>query len=259
MVREPTSQVIYGVHPVLEALRQGSFPLEEIAVAQGVKGAWVLEVRQLARSLQVRFRFQERSRLDQLAGTANHQGVVARVGSYRYTDAAEIFARLPAGGAVPLVVVADGLTDPMNLGNLIRSAHAAGAVALFIPKDRAAGVSPTVIKAAAGAAIYLPIVRVTNVADLLIRLQDMGLWIAGAAADAPTCLYDADLTVPLALVIGSEGKGLRPRVRAHCDLMLAIPLATDEVGSLNAATAGAVCLFEIVRQRRLVAAMQPRP
>jgi 23S rRNA (guanosine2251-2'-O)-methyltransferase len=149
------------------------------------------------------------------------------------------------------VVAADGLTDPMNLGNLCRSACAAGAHGLILPKDRAAGVTPTVAKAAAGALEYLPIYRVTNLADCLTRLKEAGLFIIGTAADVSQTIYEADLSQPLALVIGREDKGMRPRVRQQCDLVLAIPMAAPEIGSLNAAAAGAVLLFEARRQRLL--------
>jgi 23S rRNA (guanosine2251-2'-O)-methyltransferase len=151
-----------------------------------------------------------------------------------------------------LLVVADSLTDPMNLGNLARSALAAGAHGLIIPKDRAVGVTPTVAKAAAGALEYLAVYRVTNLADALQRLKDSGLFIIGTDAGAPLSIYQSDLTGPLALVIGSEDKGMRPRVRQQCDLILHIPLAAPEIGSLNAATAGAVALFEARRQRLAV-------
>ena len=155
-----------------------------------------------------------------------------------------------------LLVAADSLTDPMNLGNLCRSAFAAGAHGIIIPKDRAAGVTPVVIKAAAGALEYLPVYRVTNLADCLGSLRDAGLAIIGAAADAPQSIYDTDLTQPLVLVIGSEDKGLRPRVRKQCDLVASIPMAAPEIGSLNAATSGAVALFE-ARRQRLMALNQP--
>jgi 23S rRNA (guanosine2251-2'-O)-methyltransferase len=146
-------------------------------------------------------------------------------------------------------VAADSLNDPMNLGNLCRSALAAGAQGLIIPRDRAAGVTPAVIKAAAGALETLPVYRVTNLADTLLRLKEAGLWVVGAEAGAPQSLYDADLTMPLTLVIGGEDTGIRPRVRRQCDLVVSIPLAGEAVSSLNAAAAGAVALFEIRRQR----------
>jgi 23S rRNA (guanosine2251-2'-O)-methyltransferase len=245
------TQIIYGRHPVLAALRRPESPLEEIIVAQGAGGKWLDEVRRLARAAGVRLRFQERVRLDRVCGTPNHQGIAARRGSYAYRSEAQLLDDLAALQGPALLVAADSLTDPMNLGNLCRSALAAGAHGLIIPKDRAAGVTPVVLKAAAGALEYLPVYRVTNLAHCLARLKDAGLAIIGTEADSPQSLYDADLTQPLALVIGSEDKGMRPRVRRQCDLALAIPMAAPEIGSLNAATAAAVALFEARRQRLL--------
>jgi 23S rRNA (guanosine2251-2'-O)-methyltransferase len=244
------TQIIYGRHPVLAALRQPESPLEEIIVAQGVSGKWLFEVKRLARAGGVRLRVTERAALDRVCGTPNHQGIAARRGSYVYRDLAGLLNDLDALKEPALLVAADSLTDPMNLGNLCRSALAAGAHGLIIPKDRAAGVTPVVIKAAAGALEYLAVYRVTNLADCLARLKDAGLTIVGTDAAASESIYDTDLTQPLALVIGSEGKGLRPRVRQQCDLMAAIPMTAPLIGSLNAAASGAVVLFEARRQRR---------
>jgi 23S rRNA (guanosine2251-2'-O)-methyltransferase len=243
------TQIIYGRHPVLAALRQPESPLEEIIVAQGAGGQWLHEVKRLARAAGVRLRVQERAALDRLCGTPNHQGILARRGSYVYRDLAELLDDLAGLNEPALLVAADSLTDPMNLGNLCRSAFAAGAHGLIIPKDRAAGVTPVVIKAAAGALEYLAVYRVTNLADCLARLKDAGLAIVGTDAAASESIYDTDLTRPLALVIGSEDKGLRPRVRKQCDLVASIPMAAPEIGSLNAAASGAVALFEARRQR----------
>lgn len=243
------TEIIYGRHPVLAALRQKESPLEEVIVAQGVGGAWLNEVRRLARAAGVRLRVQERTALDRVCGTAHHQGIMARRGAYAYRSEQDLLEVLPELPAPVLLVAADSLTDPMNLGNLARSALSAGAQGIIIPKDRAAGVTPVVAKAAAGALEYLPVYRVTNLADCLKRLKEAGLFVAGADAGAEQSIYAADLTGPLVLVIGGEDKGLRPRVRSQCDLVLAIPQAAPEIGSLNAATAGAVVLFEIRRQR----------
>ena len=243
------TQIIYGRHPVLAALRQPESPLEEIIVAQGAGGQWLHEVKRLARAAGVRLRVQERAALDRLCGTPNHQGILARRGSYVYRDLAELLDDVAILTEPALLVAADSLTDPMNLGNLCRSAFAAGAHGLIIPKDRAAGVTPVVIKAAAGALEYLAVYRVTNLADCLARLKDAGLAIVGTDAAASESIYDTDLTRPLALVIGSEDKGLRPRVRKQCDLVASIPMAAPEIGSLNAAASGAVALFEARRQR----------
>jgi 23S rRNA (guanosine2251-2'-O)-methyltransferase len=243
------TQIIYGRHPVLAALRQIESPLEEIIVAQGAGGQWLHEVKRLARAAGVRLRVAERAALDRLCGTPHHQGILARRGSYVYRDLGELLDDVAGLNEPALLVAADGLTDPMNLGNLCRSACAAGAHGLIIPKDRAAGVTPVVIKAAAGALEYLAVYRVTNLADCLARLKDAGLAIVGTDAAASESIYDTDLTQPLALVIGSEDKGLRPRVRQQCDLVASIPMAAPLIGSLNAAASGAVALFEARRQR----------
>ena len=243
------TQIIYGRHPVLAALRRADAPLEEVVIARGTKSHWLVEVRRLARAQGVRLRELERPALDRLAGTTQHQGVLARRGMYTYKSERELLDLVPSLPEPVLLVAADGLTDPMNLGNLSRSAYAAGAQGLIIPKDRAAGVTPAVLKAAAGALEILPLFRVTNLADCLRRLKDAGLTIIGTDSRADQSLYDADLTLPLVLVIGSEDKGLRPRVRQQCDLLVSIPMAAPEIGSLNAAAAGAVVLFEIRRQR----------
>jgi 23S rRNA (guanosine2251-2'-O)-methyltransferase len=250
------TDIIYGRHPVLAALRQQESPLEEVIVAQGVGGAWLNEVRRLARAAGVRLRVQERAALDRACGTPHHQGIMARRGAYVYRTEPELLDRLAELSEPALLVAADSLTDPMNLGNLCRSALAAGAHGVIIPKDRAAGVTPVVAKAAAGALEYLPVFRVTNLADCLRRLKDAGLFVVGTDAGSGQSIYQADLTGPLVLVIGGEEKGLRLRVRQQCDLVLAIPQVTAEIGSLNAATAGAVALFEVRRQRLAVSGQQ---
>jgi 23S rRNA (guanosine2251-2'-O)-methyltransferase len=220
-----------------------------VVIAQGTQGHWLGEVRRLAKASGVRLRELERPALDRIAGTTHHQGILARRGIFAYRAETEL-PDLVSGLTEPaLFVAADGLTDPMNLGNLSRSAYAAGAHGLIIPRERAAGVTPAVLKAAAGALEYLPLFRVTNLADCLRRVKETGLFIIGTDSRAEKSLYDADLTGPLAVVIGSEDKGLRPRVRQQCDLIVSIPMARPEIGSLNAAAAGAVVLFEIRRQR----------
>ena len=166
-------------------MRQPDSPLEEVIVAQGAGGKWLHEVKRLARAAGVRLRLQERAVLDRVCGTPNHQGILARRGSYTYRSEAELLDDLARLTEPALLVAADSLTDPMNLGNLCRSAFAAGAHGLIIPKDRAAGVTPVVAKAAAGALEYLAVYRVTNLADCLARLKDAGLAIVGTDAASP--------------------------------------------------------------------------
>jgi len=243
------TQLIYGRQAVLAALRQKGAPLEEVLVAEGVGGRFLTEVRDLARVAGVRVKFLPRGALDRLCRTAQHQGVAARRLGFAYLPFEDLLDQLAASKEPALLVAADSLNDPMNLGNLCRSALAAGAHGLIIPQDRAAAVTPAVIKAAVGALEVLPVCRVTNLAESLIRLKEVGLWVVGADARAFQTLYQADLTAPLVLVVGGEDTGIRPRVRQQCDLMVAIPLASKAIGSLNAASAGAVALFEVRRQR----------
>lgn len=243
------SQIIYGVHAVLEALRHQGGAIAEVLVAQGSRGHWFEEVKTLAQKHGIRFRLTEPSRLQRLAGGGKHQGVVARSAGYEYARLEEVEASIQKAGLRALAVVVDCLQDPMNLGNVLRSAAAVGVQGVFLPKDRAVGITATVAKAAAGALTQVPVCRVTNLTAAINRLKELGLWVIGAEATAPQPLFAADLTGPIALVIGSEGQGLRPRVRQACDLLLAIPMPSGSLGSLNAATAAGIFLYEILRQR----------
>jgi len=251
MTDSPQDQFLYGVHAVLEALRRRGEAVEEVLVAQGVRGHWFEEVKGLTRKHGVRFRVVEAARLQRLAGGGRHQGIVARTSGYQYARWEEVEDRLRAAGQTALAVIVDCLQDPMNLGNLLRSAAAAGVQGVILPKDRSVGLTAVVAKAAAGALAQLPVCRVTNLARTISALKDLGLWIIGAEAAAPELLCNADLTGPLAVVIGSEGQGLRPLVRQACDLLLAIPMAAGTLSSLNAATAAGIFFYEIQRQRIL--------
>lgn len=241
--------VIYGRQPVLAALKNQADSLEEIFLAEGAGGQFGKELRDLARAAGIRVKLLPRAALDRLCRTSRHQGVAARRREFAYLPLEELASRLADLKEPALLVAADSLQDPMNLGNLCRSALTAGAHGLIIPRDRAAAVTPAVLKAAAGALEVLPVCRVTNLAEALIRLKEAGLWVVGLEAQASQTLYEADLTVPLVLVVGGEDTGIRPRVRRQCDLVLAIPLAPGPITSLNAAAAGAVALFEVRRQR----------
>jgi len=186
--------------------------------------------------------------LTRLAGSPDHQGIVAEVEPYPYADPGSLL-REPDG----LVVALDQIQDPHNLGAVCRSAEVAGASGVVIPERRAAGVTAAVCKASAGAVEHLPVARVRNLADWLAEARDAGAWIYGADAEADATYADTDLTGKVVLVLGSEGKGLRPRVASGCDLLLSIPVR-GRVGSLNVSTAAAVLLFEAARQRGLAGA-----
>ncbi|MEW6264655.1 MAG: 23S rRNA (guanosine(2251)-2'-O)-methyltransferase RlmB [Thermodesulfobacteriota bacterium] len=244
------SEFIGGVNPVLEALRAGGRTCQRIYLAEGRGGPVVTLILNLARERGAGVRRVERSRLDRMYGRPGHQGVVAEVGSYQYRGWEEIIGRVK--GDRGLILVLDGLEDPMNLGSLLRSAEAAGAAGVILPRERSAVVTAAVMKASAGAVEYLPVARVVNLVRTLEELKTQGFWVAGLTAQAETCLYEHDPGPKLALVVGGEGRGLRRLVRETCDVLLSIPLA-GRVSSLNAAVAGALAMFEWLRRRGLEA------
>lgn len=232
--------LLSGIHPVAEALRSGN-PLERIVIAQGAGGPRLQEIIDLARRAKVPVRFEPRSSIDRLAGTAAHQGVVAMGAARKYAD-------LDSVASKDLLVVLDGVEDPHNLGAIIRTAHAAGAGAIVVPERRAAGVTDVVAKAAAGALEHLPVVRVTNINRALEDLKERGMWIYGLD-ERGTHTYDAvDYAKQSVIVLGGEGKGLHEQVRKHCDVLVRIPMA-GKISSLNVSVAAGVVLFEWKRRR----------
>lgn len=235
---------IAGINPVREALLTGSTDIDEMLYARTDRR--VQELVDLAREKRVPVRQENREELSSLVGHTHHQGVALRAEEYSYTSM-EAFLDRTEKEREPLLIL-DCIQDPQNLGALIRSACFLGAKGLLIPKDRSAGVTSMVIKVAAGATSYLPIILVTNLARGLDQLKEAGIWIAGLDLEAKQSLYAADLTPPLGLAVGNEQKGLRPLVRKHCDLLLRIP-GDGPLQSLNASTAGAIALAEIQRQR----------
>ncbi|HEY7725304.1 MAG TPA: 23S rRNA (guanosine(2251)-2'-O)-methyltransferase RlmB [Anaeromyxobacteraceae bacterium] len=241
-------RTVHGLHPVRELLRAGGEPPAELWISQGPERARLGEIARLARERGAKVREAPRQKLDRLAGTDHHQGVVAVVADYRYRDLDELLAAARDRGEPPLLVLLDGIEDPQNLGAIVRSAHALGAHGVVVPRDRAAGVTAAAARASAGAVEHCPVARVTNLAQVLEELKERGLWSVAAdpASDVP--MGDLDLSGPIALVIGGEGRGLRPLVRRRCDHAGRIPMAGG-VGSLNAAAAAAICLYEAARQR----------
>ena len=241
-------RIIYGLNPVRELLR-ASAEVSELWLAEGgTRGAAFAELERLARRAQAKVRSAPRAKLDRLAGTDRHQGVVAVVADFRYAEVDELLAAARASGRPPLLVVLDGVEDPHNLGAIIRSAHALGAHGVVIPKDRAVGVTPAVAKASAGAVERCPVARVTNVAQCVESLKEAGVWSVALAADAEKPLSALDLRGPTALVLGSEGEGLRPLVRRTCDLVARIPMMGD-IDSLSVSASASVALYEAARQR----------
>jgi 23S rRNA (guanosine2251-2'-O)-methyltransferase len=240
-------RVVYGAHPVREALRSGK--VQALFVAEGEVGPALKELLDAARAANVQPIPRLRGELELLARGGVHQGAVAVVGEYNYAQLHELVPVADKLGAVPLVLVLDSVQDPQNLGALVRTAHVVGAHGVVIPKDRAVGVTPTVVKASAGATEHVKIATVTNIARALEELKASGLWTCGAvAAGDSKAPWDIDFRVPLALVLGAEGKGIRPLVLRSCDLKVQIPMS-GQVASLNVGAAGAMLLYEVIRQR----------
>jgi 23S rRNA (guanosine2251-2'-O)-methyltransferase len=243
-------RTLYGLNPVRELLRASSAEVSELWLGEGTtRGAAFAELERLARAAGAKVRSAPRAKLDRLAGTDRHQGVVAVVAEFRYAAVEDLLERAAASGRPPLLVVLDGVEDPHNLGAIVRSAHALGAHGVVIPKDRAVGVTAAVAKASAGAVERLPVARVTNVTQCLEALKEAGVWSVGLAADAPKPVAALDLRAPTALVLGSEGEGLRPLVRRTCDLAAHIPMM-GELDSLSVSASAAIALYEAARQRR---------
>lgn len=236
---------IIRINPLLEALRSAPERVNKVFVQEERGHARIGEVIREAKSRHVPVVFVPAKRLDQVA--PGHQGVMAEVSPKQYATVADILAR----SAKPFVVILDEIEDPQNLGAIVRSAEGAGADGLILPERRSAGLSEAVDQVSAGALEHLLVARVPNLVRAMEELKDKGLWLVGAEGSGDEPWYSFDLTGPVGIVLGSEGKGLRPLVRKTCDKILAIPLA-GRVNSLNVAAAAAVFLFEVVRQRRAV-------
>lgn len=242
---------LYGVNPVREALEgQGRRPLE-LVIAKGEHSARLEELVALAEGQRLQVTLRDRRDLERLAGNSQHQGVLLRLEPFKYAELDELLDVWRASGRPAFLLLLDGITDPHNLGAILRSAEVAGCHGVIMPKDRSCPVTPVVEKTAAGALSYLPLCQVTNLSRTLEELKKAGIWCYGLAGDEGSQdLYATDLTGNLALVVGSEGKGLRPNIRNHCDGLLAIPMR-GKVNSLNASVAAAVALFEVVRQAKV--------
>ncbi|SHJ42018.1 23S rRNA (guanosine2251-2'-O)-methyltransferase [Malonomonas rubra DSM 5091] len=239
---------LYGVNPVKEALTgSGRKPLE-LLLAKGERSARLEDLHALAQKLRLKTVFRERRELDRLAGHNHHQGVLLKLEPFKYADLGVLLERWQSRGDSAFFLLLDGITDPHNLGAILRSAEVAGCHGVIVAKDRSCSVTPVVEKTAAGALSYLPLCQVTNLARTIDELKQAGVWCYGLAGEEGSKnLYESDLRGNIALVVGSEGKGLRENIRKHCDGLLAIPMR-GQVNSLNASVAAAVSLFEVVRQ-----------
>lgn len=244
-----TREVLYGFHPVMEALTAGRRTIYSLMVDRSALSARQSQVVELAQQRRIALQTLTHEQIRAICGSDQHQGIAANA-SPLPTDPVETVISAGAGGEdACLIVLLDSIVDPNNLGAIVRTAHCVGADALVIPKDRAVGATPAVSKASAGALEHMRLCRVTNLAVTIQWLKKQGVWVAGLAMQADRTLFQADFKGPLALVVGGEEKGLRPLVRQQCDYLISIPLR-GRVDSLNASAAAAVVLYEVLRQRQ---------
>lgn len=242
-------RIIYGINPVMEALDSGRSRIDEILVSAKRRDKSLDALLKKAADKKVRVSRVDPRRLAEAAGTERNQGIVALFkGEYPYCGIEEVVDNWRASGESAFVLILDCIQDPQNLGSLVRAAHCAGVHGIVIPKDRAAQVTPAVVKASAGATEHTLIARVTNLRDAIKRLKDEGVWIAGIEATFDDTIYNTELDGDIGIVIGSEGSGMRRLIREECDFCVNIPMK-GRVNSLNAAQAGAVALFETARQK----------
>ncbi|HWJ35162.1 MAG TPA: 23S rRNA (guanosine(2251)-2'-O)-methyltransferase RlmB [Steroidobacteraceae bacterium] len=239
---------VYGLHAIGAIVERSPERLLELWMAQPRDDARARDLRERALAVGVRIQAVSGEALAKLVGDVAHQGVVAAVRPLKPWDEHDLIGNLSQINGDPLLLVLDGVTDPHNLGACLRTADAAGAHAVIIPKDRSAAVDGVVRKVAAGAAEFVPVATVTNLARVLDLLKDRGIWVVGTDGEAAQTLYGADLKRPLALILGAEGSGMRRLTRERCDFVVRIPMA-GQVESLNVSVAAGVALFEARRQR----------
>jgi 23S rRNA (guanosine2251-2'-O)-methyltransferase len=241
-----SKEYIAGKNPVIEALKS-SRDINKILIAEGSQRGQMQQVVKLSKEENVIVQFVPKKKLDQLY-EGNHQGVVAQVAAYEYAELDDLFAAAEKKSEAPFFLLLDEIEDPHNLGSIMRTADATGAHGIIIPKRRAVGLTGTVAKASTGAIEHIPVVRVTNMSRTIEELKERGVWIAGTDASAKEDYRAFDGSIPLALVIGSEGKGMGRIIREKCDFLLSLPMA-GHVTSLNASVAAALLMYEVYRKR----------
>lgn len=238
---------IIGRNPVMEAIRSGR-SIDKILIKKGKYEGSVIPIIKKAKSAGIIIQEVDRSKLDMVAEGENHQGIIAYVSAYEYAAVSDILDRAAEKNEAPFVIICDRITDPHNLGAIIRTANCVGAHGVIIPKRNSAGLNSIVAKTSAGAVEYTPVAKVTNISKTIDDLKKKGLWIAGADMDGEE-MYKVDLKGALGLVIGSEGEGISRLVREKCDFIASIPMGGD-INSLNASVAAGVLMYEALRQRK---------
>ena len=242
---DENSEMIAGKNPVLEALRAGR-EINKLWIAEGVKKTGIQELIDLAKERGVLVQFVPKQKVDKLAD--NHQGIVASVAAYQYAEIEDLFNAAKGKNEDPFFLILDELEDPHNLGSIMRTADAIGVHGIIIPKRRAVGLTAVVAKASTGAIEHVPVVRVTNLAQTVDELKERGIWIAGTDAKGSADYRKMDATLPLAIIIGSEGKGMARLLKEKCDFLYNLPMV-GHVTSLNASVAAALLMYEVYRKR----------
>ncbi|CAK7036526.1 MAG: Putative TrmH family tRNA/rRNA methyltransferase [Peptostreptococcus russellii] len=238
--------IIEGRNPVLEALKNDR-EIDKIMVNKAAKEGSIKKIVAMAKEKKVILQQVDRHKLDEMSESHSHQGVIAIISEYKYYELDEVLEIPKEKGEDPFFIILDGITDPHNLGSIIRTADAVGAHAVIIPKRRSAQITPVVAKASAGAVEYVPVCKVTNIANTIKTLKENGLWIAAVDMDGES-FFRQNLSGALALVVGSEGSGISRLVKENCDFTVSMPMSGN-VTSLNASVAGGILLYEVYRQR----------
>ncbi|WP_066366292.1 23S rRNA (guanosine(2251)-2'-O)-methyltransferase RlmB [Neobacillus fumarioli] len=242
-------EYIVGKNPVIEALKSNR-DINKILIAEGSQRGQMQQITQLAKEGNVLVQYVPKKKLDQITDQ-NHQGVLAYVAAYKYAELDDLFNAAERRNELPFFLLLDEIEDPHNLGSIMRTADAVGAHGVIIPKRRAVGLTATVAKASTGAIEYIPVVRVTNMARTIDELKERGIWIAGTDAKGKQDYRELDGTLPLGLVIGSEGKGMGRLIKDKCDFLVQLPMA-GHVTSLNASVAAALLMYEVFRKRHVL-------
>ena len=245
--RELPDDVLVGRNAVTEALKSGR-GINKLWIASGDREGSVAELAALAKERGIVVQYVERAKIESLAGGHRHQGVLAYVAPVPYAELDDILKAAEEKGEAPFLVLLDELEDPHNLGALLRTADATGVHGILIPKRRSVSLNATVAKTSAGAVEYVPVARIGNIAQTLKKLKEKGFWVAGADMDGEKAYYEADLTGPLVLVVGSEGRGMSRLTKEACDFIVSMPMV-GRINSLNASVACSILMYESMRQR----------
>lgn len=238
---------IEGRNAVIELLKSGK-PINKLYILKGERQGSINEIIKIAKRNKNVIVEVDKNKLDSLSETKHHQGVIAFVSPVEYKELDDIFALAKERNEDPFIIIADEIEDPHNLGALIRSAEGAGCHGIIIPKRRAVGVTEIVVKTSVGATQYVPAVRVNNINETIRELKDRGVWIVGTDGNADKLYYEQDLTGPIAIIIGSEGRGMNSLTMKNCDYLVKIPMM-GKITSLNASVSGGIIMFEALKQR----------